>query len=268
MSRRFVGFVEAVEPKLIGWVIDRQRPREPAHLTITIDRNKSFSVIADQLRPDVAASGIGGPNCGFELALAADLIDGNLQDIDFALDDGAKIMLPGWRSPIAVGPVSAIVASITAADVDEAADLLRLTYEESGIEPEAITHRYVVNWVTSVIGPPGGVLIGARVGRHLVGYSLLEVSSGAAQAVSAVGLTVLRHYRRKGIGEQLIRGLMAAVLEAGKIKQVWLSVTPQNLPALRLYEKLGFVYHAEAPTDLVVPAGYLTMFWRPCRLEP
>jgi ribosomal protein S18 acetylase RimI-like enzyme len=78
-----------------------------------------------------------------------------------------------------------------------------------------------------------------------------------------VALSVLRPYRRKGLGERLMRALLASVRSGGKIDEVWLSVAPGNLPARRLYEKLGFVDRADPLPSLFVPASYLTMLWQP-----
>ena len=33
MSKRFAGYIEAVEPALIGWVLDRASPNDPVHFT-------------------------------------------------------------------------------------------------------------------------------------------------------------------------------------------------------------------------------------------
>jgi ribosomal protein S18 acetylase RimI-like enzyme len=267
MSKRFAGYIEAVEPALTGWVLDRAGPNDPVHFTVIVDRGIHLSVVADLLRPDVAAAGHGGPNCGFAIALPAHLFDGGSHDIEFVLNDGRKLPFHAWRSPIVLGQVIAAIAPMTAADHHDVADLLRQTNLESGAEPGAITGAYVADWIASTIGSAGGALIGARAGEGLVGYSRIERGRGAAATIGIVGLTVLTHYRRKGIGEQLMRALMDAVRGMGEIEQVWLSVEPRNLPALRLYEKLGFVYRAKVPASVVVPPGYRTMLWQPERLD-
>jgi len=161
---------------------------------------------------------------------------------------------------------SANIAPITIVDLDAIGDLLRQTHRESGMDAEAITDRYVANWIRSLTGAPGGLLIAAHVGKHFIGYAALERCRSAG-AVGTVALTVLKQYRRKGIGERLMRALMAAVREAGEITEVWLSVAPQNLPARRLYEKLGFAQRAQPPSSLFVPAAYLAMLWRPDRRD-
>jgi ribosomal protein S18 acetylase RimI-like enzyme len=263
MTNRFVGHLDTVEPALAGWVIDRRHPSEPVCFTLIIDGAWHFTVVADRERPDVSAAGFGGPNCGFELILPAHLLNGAAHDFELMLGDGQPQTLTAWYSPIVLGPLAADIAPITSADLDDAVDLLRQTHVESGLEPEAISIGYVTRWIGTAGGAAGGLLIGARVGKRLVGYAMLERGPGAAAAVGVIALSVLRHYRRRGLGERLMRALLAGVRDGGKIDEVWLSVAPGNLPARRLYEKLGFVDRANPPPSLFVPASYVTMLWQP-----
>lgn len=256
MANRFAGYVETVEPALAGWLIDRQRPG-PVRLSVVVDNTLRFALVADRPRPDVAATGSGPPNCGFELPLPAHLFDGGTHAIDLRLlDNGETVQLPAWRSPVVLGPLSCRIDELGAADHDAVATLLRLTNAESGIDPEAISGRYVSDWIAA-----GHRLFGARAAPGLVGYALLE----RREQTGAIGLSVLRHYRGKRVGEQLMRALLAAVRGDPQIAQLWLAVAPENLPARRLYEKLSFIDRADPPPSLVVPAGYATMLWQPDR---
>jgi ribosomal protein S18 acetylase RimI-like enzyme len=267
MSNRFVGHLDTVEPALAGWVMDREHPGEPVCFTLIIDGAWRFTVIADRKRTDVSAAGFGGPNCGFALVLPAHLLDGAAHDFNLVLGDGQPLTLTAWYSPLVLGPLSADIAPITSADLDDAVDLLRQIHVESGLDPEAISIGYVTRWIGTADGAAGGLLIGARVGRRLVGYAMIERGPGAAAAIGVVALSVLRPYRRKGLGERLMRALLASVRDGGKIDEVWLSVAPGNLPARRLYEKLGFVDRVDPPPSLFVPASYLTMLWQPEGLD-
>ena len=53
------------------------------------------------------------------------------------------------------------------------------------------------------------------------------------------GIGISPHHRGKGIGKELMRGVLAEASERG-LREVWLEVLVQNEPAIRLYEKLGF----------------------------
>ena len=255
MAYRFAGYVETVEPIFAGWVVDRRRA-VPVRFSIVIDRSLRFALTADRPRPDVAAAGLGRAECGFELPLPELLFDGSAHEIDLILDDGARVELPAWRSPVVLGPVSCRIDRLGQGQDAGIATLLRLTNAESGINPDAISKHYVNHWVATA-----HLLFAARAAPGLVGYATLE----RRETIGAVALSVLRHYRGKGLGERLMRALLAAVRDDAQIGQVWLAVAPENLPARRLYEKLGFVDRADPPPSLVVPAGYSAMLWRPDR---
>lgn len=153
-----------------------------------------------------------------------------------------------------------VIDRLGPADQEDVATLLRLTSAESGIAPDAICARYVSDWIAAA-----HLLFGARAAPGLVGHVIVERPSERHRAIGVVGLNVLRHYRRKGLGDRLMRALLAAICDDEQISQVWLAVAPENLPARRLYEKLGFVDRADSPPSLVVPAGYSAMLWRPDR---
>jgi ribosomal protein S18 acetylase RimI-like enzyme len=262
MSSRFVGHVDAVEPALAGWVVDRQRPAQPVRFVVTIDRGLTFEVVAGRPRPDVTAAGFGGPNCGFELVLPAALLDGASHDIALTFADGEPLELAGWQSPAVLGPVAGVIAPLIAADHADIRAVLRQTHVEGNMEPAAITDRYVADWIGSATGAGGTLLFGARVKGSLVGYAMIERGRGAAASIGAVAVSVLRQYRRKGLGERLMRALLTGASHDREIHEVWLSVERQNLPARRLYEKLGFVDREEPPPSLVVPSNFLAMLWR------
>src|SRR5687767_15238754 len=53
------------------------------------------------------------------------------------------------------------------------------------------------------------------------------------------GIGISPAHRGKGVGEELMRGVLAEARDRG-LREVWLEVLVQNEPAIRLYEKLGF----------------------------
>jgi ribosomal protein S18 acetylase RimI-like enzyme len=55
--------------------------------------------------------------------------------------------------------------------------------------------------------------------------------------IAGIGVTPAR--RGKGLGEELMRGVLAEARERG-LREIWLEVLVQNEAAVRLYEKLGF----------------------------
>jgi ribosomal protein S18 acetylase RimI-like enzyme len=256
------GHVDAIEPVLSGWVAALARPRAPVTFILSIDRRHAGPVIANRPRADVAAGGLAGPNCGFSVDLPPRVLDGAEHELALLLSDGRRLNLPGSPPSVALGPVHADLIPARAARLDAVVDLLRRTDFEGGFDPDliGIEHAAALN---AIRGPDQGFVFYARAGARLVGYGRLDRRPGDAAGFGVVALTVLEAYRRKGLGNALMRALLLAAAAARSLREVWLSVRPDNAPAIRLYEKLGFVRDVHhAPGGWAVP-GEITMVWKP-----
>jgi RimJ/RimL family protein N-acetyltransferase len=98
-------------------------------------------------------------------------------------------------------------------------------------------------WQKRVCDPAGSSqAFGAFDAERLVGAVAIEYSSRfkVRHKASVVGMIVTARYRGRGAG----RGLLAAALDHARardrIKVVVLTVTDDNLSAIRLYEDAGF----------------------------
>ncbi len=88
----------------------------------------------------------------------------------------------------------------------------------------------------------------AEVGDKVVGYVMSRVEFGAPYVVEGsivkkghiVSIAVLEGYRRRGIGRRLMENALRSLKEVYDCKEVYLEVRVSNMPAIRLYEKLGF----------------------------
>jgi ribosomal protein S18 acetylase RimI-like enzyme len=252
------GHIDAVEPVLAGWVAEIARPAAPVAFSVSIDRGPPIAVIADRPRPDVAAAGLAGHDCGFSVDLPARLLDGAVHEFALFLSDGRSLNLPGRPANVALGPVRADLVPASAVSVDAVADLLRCNDFEAGFDPDLIglDHAAAFNALRS---PDRGFVFYARVGERLVGYSRLDRGHGDAAALGVVALTVLEAYRRKGIGEALMRALLRGAAGEASLREIWLSVRPDNTPAIHLYDKLGFVSKASHPAGRWAVPGEITM---------
>jgi ribosomal protein S18 acetylase RimI-like enzyme len=256
------GHVDAIEPVLSGWVAEIARPVAPVTFFLSIDRTSRIPVTADRSREDVAAAGLGAPNCGFSVELPARFFDGAEHELAFILADGRSLNLPGSPASVALGPVRADLVPAGAASVDAVADLLRRTDLEGGFDPDLIGPDHAAAF-NSVRVPDRGFVFYARVGARLVGYVRLDRGHGGAGALGVVALTVLEAYRRKGLGEALMRALLRAAAQERSLREVWLSVRPDNTPAMRLYEKLGFVAKPSHSSAGWKMPDEIAMLWLP-----
>jgi ribosomal-protein-alanine N-acetyltransferase len=71
---------------------------------------------------------------------------------------------------------------------------------------------------------------------HVVGYGIM--SSGAGEA-HILNVCVRRDLRCRGLGRRMIELLLDAARQSG-MREAFLEVRPSNVPAVRLYQTLGF----------------------------
>jgi len=255
------GHVDTIDPVLSGWIA-KTAQTAPVHFSLQIDRSHRVSVIADRPRYDVAASGLAGPNCGFSIELPTRFCDGGEHELAVLLADGRNLDLPGLPPSVALGLVLPQVVPANAVGLDAVLELLRRNDVEAGYDPEQVgLHNAAAFNLVAV--PEDGFVYYARVGSRLVGYARLDRGAGGAAGIGVVALTVLAAYRRKGLGEALMRVLLHAARAADGIGEVWLSVRPENSPAIGLYEKLGFRPEAAHPLGGRALPGEIAMLWRP-----
>ena len=67
--------------------------------------------------------------------------------------------------------------------------------------------------------------------------------------------------RRRGLGSRLMRGVLTIVTAEG-VHRATLEVRRSNMPALRLYESLGFVVTAVRPRYYTQPEEDALILWR------
>ena len=261
MLSGYRGHVDAIEPALTGWVGEIARPLEPVRFVVSMDGEPLTRVVADRVREDVAAAGLAAATCGFSLPLPPHLLDGAEHRIALLLPDGRSLDLPGLPVPVALGPVPIDLVPAGAASLDAVLDLLRQNDREAGFDPVFVSRADAAVFDASH-RPEQGFVFYARAGSRLVGYGRLDRGRSDTAGVAIVALTVLAAYRRKGLGEALLRALLQAAVSCG-LRQVWLSVRTDNAPAQRLYDKLGFVCDPEHPPGPWAVPGELTMVWLP-----
>jgi putative acetyltransferase len=81
-------------------------------------------------------------------------------------------------------------------------------------------------------------------GKRVVGWA--DILSPWPDAIShrgTLGMGVLAEYRRQGIGESLLRACIEKAQSKG-LTRIELETRADNLPSIRLYEKIGFVREA------------------------
>jgi ribosomal-protein-alanine N-acetyltransferase len=85
----------------------------------------------------------------------------------------------------------------------------------------------------------------AEDGEKVVGYIMCRIESGFSglgliKRGHVVSIAVLPGYRRRGIGEKLLREALHAMVAHYNVKECYLEVRVSNTPAINLYSKIGF----------------------------
>ena len=122
---------------------------------------------------------------------------------------------------------------------DRIDDLLSL--EASCFLTDRINRRNMRHLLKS----PSACCIGAYCENQLIGGLILlfRITSRSARIYS---LAVLEQLRGKGVGQQLLKEAEKEALRRG-CTRLRLEVRQENLPAIRLYERLGFQLNGIVP---------------------
>ena len=111
------------------------------------------------------------------------------------------------------------------------------------LETECFSDPWSVRSITSELNNPLSLWLVAMNGEEVVGY---VGSQSVLDEADMMNLAVSDLYRRQKIGEQLVE-LLIENLKKRAVKSLSLEVRISNEPAIRLYEKLGFVQVGRRP---------------------
>ncbi len=123
-------------------------------------------------------------------------------------------------------------------DLDQVIRINEITLPEH--YPRWFWENHLKNW--------GEAFFVAEVGDKIVGYVMTRVEYGPGYTVPGImvkrghiiSIAVLPEYRRRGIGTALMKAAMDALRKVYGCREVYLEVRVSNMPAIKLYEKLGF----------------------------
>lgn len=121
---------------------------------------------------------------------------------------------------------------------------------------------------TSLESPTNLVLL-AEIAGEIAGS--LNFHSGERQRTrhaGEIGLLVLRKYWGLGIGGYLLASLIAWARGTGVIRKIDLHVRVDNLAAIHLYEKYGFVREGRISRELFVHGEFIDLYAMGLLIDP
>ncbi|MBE6943483.1 MAG: ribosomal-protein-alanine N-acetyltransferase [Ruminococcaceae bacterium] len=106
----------------------------------------------------------------------------------------------------------------------------------AGLERENFSLPWSENVLTSELSNPLSLWLVALDGERVIGYIGAQIVPDEADMMN---LAVEEKYRRNGIGKALVKQLLKRLQERA-VRSLTLEVRVSNLPAVSLYEGLGF----------------------------
>jgi RimJ/RimL family protein N-acetyltransferase len=88
------------------------------------------------------------------------------------------------------------------------------------------------------------------------------------QHAGEFGMTVLRRYWNLGIGSRMLAYLIDWARETGTIRKINLRVRVDNLPAIHLYEKYGFVQEGRLTREFYLHGQFVDAYIMGLQLDP
>jgi ribosomal protein S18 acetylase RimI-like enzyme len=134
------------------------------------------------------------------------------------------------------------------------------TFEERATKP--------IDWWTRRLQDPTSVTLGAfDAGDALIGTVRLEQYQRARERhkLNLAAMYVMKDFAGKGIGRKLMDETLISARKVAGVEMINLTVTSDNLPALRLYGKLGFIEYGREQRAVKTDTVYLDKLymWRP-----
>jgi ribosomal-protein-alanine N-acetyltransferase len=102
---------------------------------------------------------------------------------------------------------------------------------------EALPPGWPANELAKACSDPSRAVLKATEGAHLHGFIILQFAADEAEILA---IAVAKHRRRLGYAASLIRRGISACQDR-IMSCIYLEVAESNIPALRLYEKFGFL---------------------------
>ncbi|MCI0997056.1 GNAT family N-acetyltransferase [Pseudomonas corrugata] len=147
-----------------------------------------------------------------------------------------------------------------------------LMLQAYGLHPQAFTSSVSeratmpMNWWESRLTNRLDVVLGAFVDGELAGIVglSLEARQKARHKATLFGMYVVDTHRHQGLGQQLLEAALDEARRHTFLRLMQLTVTAGNDPALKLYQRCGFVLYGLEPMAIRVDDEYLDKIhmWR------
>ena len=125
------------------------------------------------------------------------------------------------------------------------------------------------DYLQQIAASPTSLYLVAEVAGEVAGS--LGFNAGKRprlQHFGEFGITILRKYWNLGIGSHMLAYLIDWARQTGKIHKINLRVRVDNLPAIHLYEKHGFVHEGHITRELYLHDQFVDAYIMGLQIDP
>jgi RimJ/RimL family protein N-acetyltransferase len=134
------------------------------------------------------------------------------------------------------------------------AETINLTF---GAEGPGISEQEQREYLSRVAAADNSLAIVALAGEEIVGS--LTFDGGRRQRLRHVGefgISLLQTYAGQGLGKALLEYMLAWAERGGVVRKINLKVRVDNAPAIRLYERMGWVHEGRTTRDTLIDGQF------------
>lgn len=161
-----------------------------------------------------------------------------------------------------------IIREVRSQDASQLLTVLKQMDQESDymILDEHIYERttdQLTHYLTQLITSSHYLLLVACYQDQLIGVASVKGFDEPALAhIGEVGIGLLAEFQHMGLGTALLEEVLIWAEEMGTIKRLELRVHVDNLPAIKLYQKIGFKSEARLTYGMGMKNGELADVWQ------
>jgi RimJ/RimL family protein N-acetyltransferase len=126
-----------------------------------------------------------------------------------------------------------------------------------GAEGPRISEAEEREYLTRVAGADNCLAVVAVAGGEIVGSLTFDGGHRPRlRHAGEFGISVLQAYAGQGLGKALLEYLIAWAEQSGVVRKINLKVRVDNLPAIRLYERMGWVHEGRTTRDTLIDGEF------------
>jgi RimJ/RimL family protein N-acetyltransferase len=126
-----------------------------------------------------------------------------------------------------------------------------------GAEGPGISEEEEREYLTRVSASDNSLAVLAVVGGEIVGALTFDGGTRPRMRhAGEFGISVLQAYAGQGLGRALLECLIAWAERGGVVRKINLKVRADNVPAIRLYERMGWVHEGRTTRDTLIDGQF------------